>query len=398
MRTTHAGATTFCALVALVAAVLVVGPTASNAQVTIQDIGEDNPVFGVPSKTAEGCGATLQNSTSDLIIAFSSCLASESASEACCGAIESTFAFENDKFGGCLCHPVLINTVTELAESFLPGSKELIPAVMNDCVASGGNYSARFAFYGQKSGMEQCDPSVTVDTESVDVGILGGLVPTVGAQSKDSEDGIGSAELEAAFGKISQDQNQSAPAVAESHMDTALTVFSVLTVEDCGANLQEGKGQLIGALTPCIIAEAPTKGCCAAVEKVFRPDNPDFGRCLCHKEVMDGIFEEAEGFLPGSTSLIEDAFRVCTDEFGSQFPFHGQKIGHVSCGEEEVLESPSMAQAEAGASEQEGEDANPLSALGEIFGSPNSNSASASQASAALSALFAVALALALAV
>ena len=101
MRTTHAGATTFCALVALVAAVLVVGPTASNAQVTIQDIGEDNPVFGVPSKTAEGCGATLQNSTSDLIIAFSSCLASESASEACCGAIESTFAFENDKFGGC---------------------------------------------------------------------------------------------------------------------------------------------------------------------------------------------------------------------------------------------------------------------------------------------------------
>ena len=259
-----------------------------------------------------------------------------------------------------------------LAEGFLPGSKELIPIVMNDCVAPDGNYSSSFAFYGQEAGSEQCDPSVTVDTDAVDLSVLGDLgdlVPTVGAQSKDEtadEDAAAEAELPRA--------QTEAEAGSGRSMDQALTVFSVITAEDCGANLLKGKSDLIGALTPCIVAEAPTRVCCSAVEDVFRPDNEDFGGCLCHKEVMDGIFAEAEGFLPGSTTLIKKAFDVCTNDFGSHFSFHGQEIGHVACSGESELKKPSMAQAAKGGSE-EGEEEHPLEGLREIFGDPQNSAA-----------------------
>ena len=55
----------------------------------------------MPLQTAEECGVSLQNSTTDLIIAFSPCLASSAASLECCAALEDTFSFRNDKFGGC---------------------------------------------------------------------------------------------------------------------------------------------------------------------------------------------------------------------------------------------------------------------------------------------------------
>ena len=73
-------------------AVLVAALAASSACATAVDI---------PLQTADECGATLQNSTSELITSFSPCLASSGASEECCGALEDTFAFANEKFGGC---------------------------------------------------------------------------------------------------------------------------------------------------------------------------------------------------------------------------------------------------------------------------------------------------------
>ena len=73
-------------------AVLVAVLATSSAYCTVVDI---------PLQTAEECGATLQNSTSELIIAFSPCLASSGASEECCRALEDTFSFANEKFGGC---------------------------------------------------------------------------------------------------------------------------------------------------------------------------------------------------------------------------------------------------------------------------------------------------------
>ncbi|QDZ20642.1 hypothetical protein HOP50_04g31640 [Chloropicon primus] len=358
-----------CVAAALVA---VLSSSGAHAQMSTADVMEKAPVFGVPALTPEECGATIENSTTDMIIAFSSCLATDSASEACCGAVQDTFAFENEKFGGCLCHPVLMNTVMELAEGFLPGSKELIPRVMNDCVDPDGNYSSSFPFYGQASGSEQCDPSVLVNTDAVDLSVLGELAPTVGAQSKDTEE-----EAPAAGGSDAPDQ-------ADRRMDTALTVFSVVAAEDCGANLQSGKGELIGALTPCIIAEAPTQECCNAVEQVFRPDNERFGGCLCHKEVMDGIFDEAEGFLPGSTALIENAFEVCTNDFGSQFSFHGQKVGHVACSSEDKLQAPSLNQAGSSGSEQEEEGPTLLGDLQNMFGSSSSAASPGAVASYAL--------------
>ncbi len=227
--------------------------------------------------------------------------------------------------------------------------------------------------YSRQHGTAMCDPSVLVDVDAVDETILAAYLPAqegdsaaepnVNAQSKDAE---APAEEAAGSGE-------------EASMNDALTIMSVLTVEECGVNLLGGQDQLIGALTPCILAEAPTQTCCAAIENVFRADNADFGKCLCHREVMDGIFAQAEGFLPGSTALIETAFHTCTDEFGSQFSYHNQKIGHVSCSGE-ALAAPSMAQA----GKVDGEDANPLAFIEETFGAPGGGNSAAAGSSAAV--------------
>ena len=108
---------------------------------------------------------------------------------------------------------------------------------------------------------------------------------------------------------------------------------------------------------------------------MFRPTNEDFGGCLCHKEVVDGIFAEAEGFLPGSTALIENAFDTCTNEFGSHFSFHGQQVGHESC-TGEALRKPSLAQ--VGGEDSDKEEEHPLSFIEENFGAPSGSNSAAS--------------------
>ena len=262
-----------------------------------------------------------------------------------------------------------MNTVMQLADGFMPGASALIPNSMDECVA---NYSSEFAYFGQTSGAAMCDPSVFVDVDAVDSSVLQTFMPnSMSADSEpkavDSQDAEKDGEEEEEVGAdVTTTEVENA---ASSDVDTALTIFSVLTVEECGLNLVNGKDQLIGALTPCIIAEAPTLSCCRAVEDVFRYENEDFGGCLCHSQVMEGIFAEAEGFLPGSTSLIQSAFDTCTDEFGSKFSFNGQRIGHISCSGEE-LEAPSMIQAGS----VEAEEDNPFDMLREQFSEP-SNSA-----------------------
>jgi hypothetical protein len=353
-------------------AVLVAALAASSAHATVVDI---------PLQTADECGATLQNSTSELIISFSPCLVSSGASEECCRALEDTFAFTNEKFGGCLCHPILMNTVMQLAEGFMPGASALIPTAMDECVA---NYSSEFAYYGQTSGAAMCDPSVFVDVDAVDSSVLQTFMPTsmsadsepkaVDSQDAEKDEGeVGTAadsSADVTTTEVVEEENADAGS-SSNEVDTALTIFSVLTVEECGLNLVNGKDQLIGALTPCIIAEAPTLTCCRAVENVFKYENEDFGGCLCHSQVMEGIFAEAEGFLPGSTSIIQSAFDTCTDEFGSKFSFNGQRIGHESCSGEE-LQAPSMVQ--AGSVEAEGD--NPFDMLKEQFSDPSNSAAS----------------------
>ena len=382
------------ALLATAVVALLSVAAGTSAQMTAQVIEDAKaPIFGVPALSPEQCGETIQNSTTEMIIAFSSCLATSSASEACCSAIENTFAFKNAKFGGCLCHPVLMNTVMQLAEGFLPGSNELIPTVMRDCVAPDGDFASAFAFYGQTEGSEQCDPSVVegVDVDAVDSDILGELAPTVGAQSREAKVDN---ETEIAIDTETPDNETEIVTETEAparNMDQALTVFSVLAVEDCGANLLEGQSELIGALTPCIIAEAPTQTCCSAIENVFKPTNENYGGCLCHKEVMDGIFLQAEGFLPGSTSLIQNAFKVCTNDFGSQFSFHGQEVGHVSCSSDVTLSKPSMNQAsDSGSAAAVEENENLIDQLGDMFASPKDSNAASGTATAAVSALVAV--------
>jgi len=354
-------ATKLCAIAALFAVLAVTGARAQDAD------GVETVVYDVPAQTPEQCSDSIQNSTTDMLIAFSGCLASNSASTACCSAVESTFAFSNEKFGGCLCHPILMNTVMQLADAFLPGASTLIPEVMDNCTR---DYASEFAYFGQTHGTSMCDPSTLVDVDAVDETILAAYLPAaegdepnVNAQSRDD----------------SQASAEDAGSSSSASMNDALTVFSVLTVEQCGVNLLGGQDQLIGALTPCILAESATQTCCSAIENVFRADNQDFGKCLCHKEVMDGIFAQAEGFLPGSTALIEDAFHTCTNDFGSHFSYHGQQIGHVSCSGE-ALKAPSMSQA----GKTDGTDDHPLSFIEETFGAPGgANSAAASTTSAA---------------
>jgi len=341
-----------------ISAFVVLSITGSFAQDT--EPGDGGATYVIPTKSPQECGATLQNSTSDLIVAFSSCLASSSASPTCCESIEKTFTHTNEKFGGCLCHPILMNTVMELADGFLPGASSLIPDVMHNCTTD-AQYASNFAYFGQTNGVSMCDPSVLVDVDATDSSILEAYMPPVNAQSVDSESASPADDA-------SEEENK-------RKMDSALTVFTVLTAEECGANLLTGKDQLIGALTPCILAEAPTQMCCRAVEEVFRPTNEDFGGCLCHKEVVDGIFAEAEGFLPGSTALIENAFDTCTNEFGSHFSFHGQQVGHESC-TGEALRKPSLAQ--VGGEDSDKEEEHPLSFIEENFGAPSGSNSAAS--------------------
>ena len=83
------------------------------------------------------------------------------ASEPCCQAVETTFTSE--KFYGCLCHPVLLNTVISQANAFLPGASALIPDTLNNCTSE---YGSPLAFYGQNNGSHTCDPSVIVDVDA----------------------------------------------------------------------------------------------------------------------------------------------------------------------------------------------------------------------------------------
>ena len=253
-----------------------------------------------------------------------------------------------------------MNTVMELADGFMPGASTLIPSVMDECVSA--NYSSAFAYFGQTEGDAMCDPSVFVDVNATDATFLETFLPASTPTSTSEEE----PQVTAMSGQGSQDMPVDG---ANNNVDTALTIFSVLTVDECGDNLINGKGQLIGALTPCILAEAPTQTCCSAIENIFKLENADFGGCLCHQEVMDGIFAEAEGFLPGATAIIEEAFHTCTDEFGSTFPFQGQKIGQVSCSGEQ-LKDPSLVQAGSVGEEED----NPLSFLEEQFSNSSATS------------------------
>lgn len=244
----------------------------------------------LPTLSAENCAENLLNSTAELFSAFAPCIASRSASEPCCQAVETTFTSE--KFYGCLCHPVLLNTVISQANAFLPGASALIPDTLNNCTSE---YGSPLAFYGQNNGSHTCDPSVIVDVDAtlevsaIDSAASALPLPTAMSRAEDDDD---AADAQGAA------TSQGIEGDAAS-MDTALTLLSVLTVEQCGANLISNKDALFGAVAPCVMASEATEACCASVENIFKVDNEEFGGCLCHSEVVDGIYREAEGFMPG---------------------------------------------------------------------------------------------------
>mmetsp|Transcript_7363 Transcript_7363/g.18893 ORF Transcript_7363/g.18893 Transcript_7363/m.18893 type:complete len:375 (+) Transcript_7363:182-1306(+) len=301
----------------------------ANAQVTIMDTEKTSEeieyaanaaiVKNIPAISSDQCAENLQNGSTELMMAFAPCLGTTSASEECCNAVEETFAFANEKFGGCLCYPIVMNTVIELADSFMPGASSLISDALDGCTA---NYTSSFGFYGQDAGTVQCDESVFVDVDST-FDISGIVTASSGYLDESGLPTVPDANT------------------TDHNMDTALTLLGVLTVEECGVNLMSQKDVLISSMAPCIIAEEPNAMCCSAVEETFSYSNPDFGGCLCHEQVMDGIFAEAENFMPGATELIQEAFIQCTDEHGARFPFDGQLVGHVSC-DGESLEQPSL--------------------------------------------------------
>ena len=70
------------ALLATAVVALLSAAAGTSAQMTAQVIEDAKaPIFGVPALSPEQCGETIQNSTTEMIIAFSSCLATSSASE-----------------------------------------------------------------------------------------------------------------------------------------------------------------------------------------------------------------------------------------------------------------------------------------------------------------------------
>ncbi len=247
-----------------------------------------------PELSAEMCADNLLNATAELFGAFAPCIAARFASESCCSAIETTFV-TSEKYTGCLCHPVLMNTVISQANAFMPGASALIPDTLNNCTST---YGTPLAFYGQNNGSHTCDPSVIVDVDAtLEVSAIdsaASALPLPTAMSRAEDDASDNEAADAQGAATSQGIEGDA-----ASMDTALTLLSVLTVEQCGANLISNKDALFGAVAPCVMASEATEACCASVENIFKVDNEEFGGCLCHSEVVDGIYREAEGFMPG---------------------------------------------------------------------------------------------------
>ena len=122
--------------------------------------------------TVEACSTNLQSERAAMAQALQPCILSMGASEKCCDALEEAFGGDNEVFGHCMCHPEVLDGVVEEAAAFLPTARQVVPAIMQDCVTG---FKAEFSFAGQQGGVARCPGEETDAVESIE----GPAAPTV---------------------------------------------------------------------------------------------------------------------------------------------------------------------------------------------------------------------------
>ena len=155
--------------------------------------------------TVEACSSNLQSERAAMAQALQPCILSMGASEKCCDALEEAFGGDNEAFGHCMCHPEVLDGVVEEASAFLPTAKQVVPAIMQDCVTG---FNAEFSFAGQQGGVARCPGEESDGVEKtegiVEVRQVPGVDVDVGSNSASIETPAGNLDVSLDSGSFAQ--------------------------------------------------------------------------------------------------------------------------------------------------------------------------------------------------
>lgn len=159
--------------------------------------------------TVEACSSNLQSERAAMAQALQPCILSMGASEKCCDALEEAFGGDNEVFGHCMCHPEVLDGVVEEAAAFLPTARQIVPAIMQDCVTG---FNAEFSFAGQQGGVARCPGEESKGVEKtegpaeppVEVRQVPGVDLDVGSNSASIETPAGNLDVSLDSGSFAQ--------------------------------------------------------------------------------------------------------------------------------------------------------------------------------------------------